>query len=105
MTALLSSVGANKNARRAAMVHLYFNIIGVSIFLFGFYGLNAVCHFAFVNTTIEAWGIAIVHSIFNILATFILLPFATGLEKLAILTIPDCPPGKKRSLLCWMTVC
>ena len=53
VTALLSSVGANKNARRAAMVHLYFNIIGVTIFLFGFYGLNAVCHFAFVNTTIE----------------------------------------------------
>ena len=89
VTALLSSVGANKNARRAAMVHLYFNIIGVTIFLFGFYGLNAVCHFAFVNTTIEAWGIAIVHSVFNILATVILLPLATGLEKLAILTIPD----------------
>ena len=51
VTALISSVGATKNARRAAMVHLYFNIIGVSIFLFGFYGLNAVCHFAFVNTT------------------------------------------------------
>ena len=53
VTALISSVGANKNARRAAMVHLYFNIIGVSIFLVGFYGLNTVCHFAFVNTTIE----------------------------------------------------
>lgn len=56
-----------------------------------------------MNTTIEAWGIAIVHSVFNILATVILLPFATGLEKLAILTIPDSP--EKRSLLCWMTVC
>ena len=91
VTALISSVGANKNARRAAMVHLYFNIIGVTIFLTGFYGLNAVCHFAFVNTTIEAWGIAVVHSVFNILATAILLPFANGLEKLAILTIPDAP--------------
>ena len=99
VTALLSSVGANKNARRAAMVHLYFNIIGVSIFLFGFYGLNAVCHFAFVNTTIEAWGIAIVHSVFNILATVILLPFATGLEKLAILTIPDSPEKEEFALL------
>ena len=84
---------------RAAMVHLYFNIIGVSIFLFGFYGLNAVCHFAFVNTTIEAWGIAIVHSVFNILATVILLPFATGLEKLAILTIPDSPEKEEFALL------
>mgnify|MGYP005939406343 CR=1 FL=1 len=99
VTALISSVGANKNARRAAMVHLYFNIIGVSIFLFGFYGLNAVCHFAFVNTTIEAWGIAIVHSVFNILATVILLPFATGLEKLAILTIPDSPEKEEFALL------
>ena len=99
VTALLSSVGANKNARRAAMVHLYFNIIGVTIFLFGFYGLNAVCHFAFVNTTIEAWGIAVVHSVFNILATVILLPFATGLEKLAILTIPDSPEKEEFALL------
>ena len=89
VTALISSVGANKNARRAAMVHLYFNIIGVTVFLGGFYGLNAVVHFDFVNETIAAWGIAVVHSAFNIAATIILLPFANGLEKLAILTIPD----------------
>ena len=89
VTALLSSVGANKNARRAAMVHLYFNIIGVTIFLIGFYGLNSVLHFAFVNETIAAWGIAVVHSTFNIAATIVLLPFANVLEKLAILTIPD----------------
>ena len=89
VTALLSSVGANKNARRAAMVHLYFNIIGVMVFLAGFYGLNAVVHFDFVNETIAAWGIAVVHSAFNIAATLILLPFANVLEKLAIFTIPD----------------
>ena len=89
VTALISSVGANKNARRAAMVHLYFNIIGVTVFLAGFYGLNTVVHFDFVNETIAAWGIAVVHSAFNIAATLILLPFANGLEKLAILTIPD----------------
>ena len=99
VTALISSVGANKNARRAAMVHLYFNIIGVTIFLFGFYGLNAVCHFAFVDSTIEAWGIAVVHSAFNILATLIQLPFANGLEKLAILTIPDSPEKESFALL------
>ena len=99
VTALISSVGANKNARRAAMVHLYFNIIGVTIFLVGFYGLNAVCHFPFVNTTIEAWGIAVVHSAFNILATIILLPFANVLEKLAILTIPDSPEKEGFALL------
>ena len=99
VTALLSSVGANKNARRAAMVHLYFNIIGVTIFLVGFYGLNTVCHFAFVNTTIEAWGIAVVHSVFNIVATLVLLPFANLLEKLAILTIPDSPEKESFALL------
>ena len=89
VTALLSSVGANKNARRAAMVHLYFNIIGVSLFLVLFYGLNGVLQFSFVHQTIAAWGIAVVHSVFNISATVVLLPFSNLLEKLAILTIPD----------------
>lgn len=91
VTALISSVGANKNARRTAMVHLYFNLIGVSIFLMVFYGLNAMLHFSFTNMSIEAWGIAVVHSVFNITATVILLPFANVLEKLAIATIPDDP--------------
>ncbi len=91
VTALISSVGANKNARRTAMVHLYFNIIGVSIFLVAFYGLNAVLQFSFVGDSIEAWGIAVVHSVFNITATVVLLPFAGVLEKLAIATIPDDP--------------
>ena len=89
VTALISSVGANKNARRAAMVHLYFNIIGVTLFLTVFYGANLLLDFAFVNETVTAWGIAVVHSIFNLTATAVLLPFANGLEKLAILTIPD----------------
>ena len=89
VTALISSVGANKNARRAAMVHLYFNIIGVTLFLAVFYGANLLLDFTFVNETVTAWGIAVVHSIFNLTATAVLLPFANGLEKLAILTIPD----------------
>ena len=89
VTALISSVGANKNARRAAMVHLYFNVIGVTLFLAVFYGANPLLDFAFVNETVTAWGIAVVHSIFNLTATAVLLPFANGLEKLAILTIPD----------------
>ena len=89
VTALISSVGANKNARRAAMVHLYFNIIGVTLFLAVFYGANLLLDFAFVNETVTAWGIAVIHSIFNLTATAVLLPFANGLEKLAILTIPD----------------
>ena len=89
VTALISSVGANKNARRAAMVHLYFNIIGVTLFLAMYYGLNLILHFTFVNDTVTAWGIAVIHSVFNIAATAVLLPFANVLEKLAILTIPD----------------
>ena len=88
-TALISSVGANKNARRAAMVHLYFNIIGVGVFLVLFYSLNAVFRFTFVNDVIAPWGIAVVHSIFNLGTTALLLPFTSVLEKLACMTIPD----------------
>ena len=98
-TALISSVGTNKNARRAAMVHLYFNIIGVTIFLIGFYSLNSILHFSFVSDIIEPWGIAVVHSTFNLCTTIILLPFANVLEKLAILTIPDDAKEEKFVLL------
>ena len=88
-TALISSVGANKNARRAAMVHLYFNIIGVGVFLVLFYSLNAVFRFTFVNDVIAPWGIAVVHSVFNLGTTALLLPFTSLLERLACMTIPD----------------
>ena len=88
-TALISSVGTNKNARRAAMVHLYFNIIGVTVFLVVFYGLNAFIRFSFVDEVIAPWGIAVVHSVFNLCTTALLLPFTGVLEKLACLTIPD----------------
>lgn len=89
VTAMLSSVGANKNARRTALVHLYFNVIGSAAFLILFYALNAVIHFTFLNDSINAMGIAIVHTTFNVLATACLLPFAQVLEKLAYLTIPE----------------
>ena len=92
-TALISSVGTNKNARRAAIVHLYFNIIGVTVFLVAFYSLNAVLHFAFVDDVIAPWGIAVIHSVFNLGTTALLLPFTNLLEKLAYLTIPD---GKEK---------
>ena len=98
-TALISSVGANKNARRAAMVHLYFNIIGVAVFLVLFYGLNAVFRFSFVDDTIAPWGIAVVHSVFNLGTTALLLPFTSVLEKLACLTIPDSEEKERFTLL------
>ena len=88
-TALLSCIGATKNARRAAFVHLYFNIIGTVVFLLLFYILNAFIDFAFVEDTVNAFNIAIVHTIFNVTATVLLLPFNKVLEKLACLTIKD----------------
>lgn len=89
VTAMLSSVGANKNARRTALVHLYFNVIGAVSFLCVFYAINAVFPFPFLGQQIDAAGIAIVHTAFNVAATMCLLPFTTQLEKLAYLTIPD----------------
>ncbi len=89
VTALLSAIGAKKNAKRAAMVHLYFNIIGTTVFLIVFYGLNMVLDFGFMNHAADAAGIAVAHSAFNVFATAILLPFSSGLEKLACLTIRD----------------
>ena len=98
-TALISSVGTNKNARRAAIVHLYFNIIGVVVFLVAFYGLNAVFQFSFIGDVIEPWGIAVVHSSFNLGATALLLPFTSLLERLAYLTIPDDEKKERFTLL------
>lgn len=89
ITAILSAIGAKKNAKRAAAVHLYFNLIGTVIFMTGFYVLNAVIGFSFFDEAATPAGIATVHSTFNITATVILLPFAKGLEKLACLTIRD----------------
>ena len=88
-TAMLSSIGANKNARRTAIVHLYFNIIGTVVFLALFYSLKAIFDFQFVNQPINQLGIAIVHTCFNLLTTAIMLPFAGGLERLACATIKD----------------
>ena len=96
VTALISSAGANKNAKRTAFVHLYFNVIGTILFLCGFYGLNALIGFAFFNETANTFGIAIVHTIFNVVTTAILLPFNRLLEKLAILTVPDSPSDTKQ---------
>lgn len=88
-TAMLSGIGASKNARRAALVHLYFNVIGTVIFMLVFYTVNGIVHFEFLNASANAMGIAMVHSTFNVAATIVLLPFSKWLVKLACLTIPD----------------
>ena len=89
VTCIISSFGANRNAKRAAMIHLYFNMIGTTIFMIAFYSLNHFLDFAFLNTAANPAGIAVIHSGFNIGATIVLLPFADKLVKLAELTIPD----------------
>lgn len=89
ITALLSSIGTSKNARRAALVHFYFNVIGTLVFMIVFYSINAVIDFVFLGESASAAGIAIIHTVFNIGATFLLLPFTKGLEKLAYLSIKN----------------
>ena len=79
------------------MIHLYFNIIGTVSFMILFYGVNAFVHFEFLQTAARPYGIAVVHSIFNIFATCLLLPFSNGLVKLAYLTIREDPSENKKS--------
>ncbi len=89
VTAMISGVGANKNARRAALVHLYFNIVGTVLFMAVFYLINAFNPFAFLNEAATPFGIAAIHTIFNVVATICLLPFSKVLVKMACLTIRD----------------
>ncbi len=94
VTALLSSIGVNKNAKRVAVVHILFNIIGTVIFLVVFYGLGMIINFAFLDFKIDMTGIALVHSIFNIASTLILLPASKLLEKAAMTIIKDTDADK-----------
>lgn len=97
ITAMISAVGANKNAKRAALVHLYFNVIGTTVFMIAFYGLNALIGFEFFEDTMSAAQIAIVHTVFNVVATLSMLPFAKLLEKLAYLTIKEEPQDNEKA--------
>ncbi len=98
VTALISSIGANKSAKRVAIVHLYFNIIGTIIFLSLFYILNSFLDFAFMNSALNSFGIAVIHTVFNVLTTLVFLPFTKQLEKLACLTIRD-KPGEETAAM------
>ncbi|MDE6852213.1 MAG: Na/Pi cotransporter family protein [Lachnospiraceae bacterium] len=89
VTALLSSLGATTNAKRAAFLHLYFNIIGTAIFMAGFYILHAFFPFSFLVQTATPAGIAFVHTCFNFFATLILLPFSTQLVTLATISVKE----------------
>ena len=83
VTALLSSIGVNRNAKRVSVIHISFNVIGTVVGLILFYGGNAIFHFAFMNTAVGAVGIAFCHTVFNVFTTLLLLPFSRQLEKLA----------------------
>ncbi|MGN0353085.1 MAG: Na/Pi cotransporter family protein [Roseburia sp.] len=95
VTSLLSSLGANKNGKRTAFIHLYFNLLGTIIFLILFYAGNALIHFSFTDEVVGAAGIALIHSIFNIFSTIVLLPFSKGLVKLSYLTFPETEDEKE----------
>lgn len=99
VTALISAIGANKNAKRVAFVHLYFNIIGTIVLLSLFYAVNALAHFAFIDMQANQFGIAITHTMFNLLCTALLLPFGSALGRLATLTIKDAPSKEQATLL------
>jgi Na/Pi-cotransporter II-like protein len=95
VTAMISSVGGNRGAKRTAFVHLYFNIIGTIVFMVLFYLGNAIFRFDFTNEVVDAAGIALIHTTFNVFATLLLLPFAKQLERLAYLTIPETEEEKQ----------
>ena len=98
MTSLMSSIGGNRNARRVSVIHVSFNLIGTAIGLLVFYGTGLFIDYAFMDWAIDPKGIAIVHSIFNIATTALLLPFSRQLEKLAYLVVREDSAEKEEKL-------
>lgn len=90
VTALMSSVGASRNAKRASVIHLLFNIVGTAAFMTVFYAMHAIFRFGFMQEMADSAGIALIHTGFNVFTTLLLLPFADVLEKLSFILIrPD----------------
>ncbi len=98
VTALISSIGANKSAKRVAVVHLLFNVLGTVVFLTLFYILNSFIKFAFMDMPLEGTSIPIIHTTFNILATCLFLPFTKQMEQLASLIIRDDPNAEQTAM-------
>ena len=99
VTALISSVGTSKNAKRAAMVHLSFNVIGTAVLLTIYCIVKAILTPAFLSGPVSLVGIAVIHSIFNILCTLLMLPFEKQLEKLVCWLVPDSKEKEKANVL------
>ena len=89
VTAMFSSVGTNRAARRAAIVHLNFNIIGAVVWLTVFQIAKMLVPMPWLEESVTAWGIAASHTVFNVLCTALLLPASSLLERLACRLIPD----------------
>ena len=99
VTALISSIGASKNAKRAAFIHLYFNLIGTILFMAVFYFINHFVNFAFLSNTAGAAGIAVIHSLFNIGCAIVLFPFADKLVALSIFTVKNQTASEPEQIL------
>ena len=99
VTAMMGAIGANRNARRTAAVHLLFNLVGVAIFVTVFYGLGLFVDWAFLADTCSAWNIAVIHTCFNLAATAVLMPLNGLLVKLAYLVIPHEQTPQQEELL------
>lgn len=98
ITAMLSSLGGGRNAKRAALVHFYFNVIKTISFMVLFYSLHAVLNFAFADEAATAVSIAIIHSSFNVVAAIVFTPFSSVLEKMAYFTLPLLDSEKEEKL-------
>ena len=99
VTAMMGAIGANRNARRTAMVHLLFNGVGVALFSIVFYGLGLFVDWKFLSETAAAWDIAVIHTCFNVAATCVLMPLNGLLVKLACLAVPEVKEREKTELL------
>ena len=99
ITAIMGAIGANRNARRTAMVHLLFNVVGAVMFAVVFYGLGMFIEWQFLGDTVQAWDISLIHTAFNVVATAVLMPMNGLLVKLAYLFIPAEHTPQKEELL------
>jgi len=99
VTAMMGAIGANRNARRTAMVHLLFNVVGVLMFVVIFYGLGLFIDWNFLGDSVQAWDISVIHTGFNLVATAVLLPLNGLLVKLAYAIVPEVKEPEKTELL------
>ena len=89
ITAVLSAIGANKNGKRSALLQLYFNVIAGAAILGIFYLVRIFVDIPFINSSIDMWGIAVVHTLFNVIGVIVLAPFYKQLVKLATISVKD----------------